>query len=158
MFAVTGANPLLDVAVAIEQIALSDSYFIDRRLYPNVDFYSGLIYEAMGLPVDTYTVMFGVARMAGWVAQWLEMIADPEQKIARPRQLYVGPAVRSVPGGRLRQRQPVTRPARPSTRSSGSGGSSGRGRHWPIELAVLVHDRAAHADREHGAPQDLRPS
>ena len=81
----------------MEQVALSDSYFIERRLYPNVDFYSGLIYEAMGLPVETYTVMFAVARMAGWVAQWLEMVQDPEQKIARPRQLYTGPGLRHVP-------------------------------------------------------------
>ncbi len=97
VFAVTGTNPLLDVALAVERIALEDDYFVSRRLYPNVDFYSGLIYEAMGLPPDTYTTIFAVARMAGWVAQWLEMIADPEQKIARPRQIYVGPAERPLP-------------------------------------------------------------
>ncbi len=99
VFAVTGRNQLLDVAMEIERIARSDSYFVERNLYPNVDFYSGLIYEAMGLPVDTYTTIFAVARMAGWIAQWLELIDDPEQKIARPKQLYiVGPDVRNVPG------------------------------------------------------------
>jgi citrate synthase len=97
VFDVTGLNPLLDVALAIESVALADDYFIERRLYPNVDFYSGLIYEAMGLPIDAYTTIFAVARMAGWMAQWLEMIGDPEQKITRPRQLYVGPAPRPVP-------------------------------------------------------------
>jgi citrate synthase len=97
VFEVTGTNPLLDVALEIERVALHDPYFIERRLYPNVDFYSGLIYEAMGLPIDTYTTLFGVARMAGWVAQWLELIGDPEQKITRPRQIYVGPGKRSVP-------------------------------------------------------------
>ncbi|HVA87762.1 MAG TPA: citrate/2-methylcitrate synthase [Candidatus Saccharimonadales bacterium] len=98
VFAVTGTNPLLDVAIAIEQAALSDDYFVSRRLYPNVDFYSGLIYEALGLPTDMFTVFFAVSRMAGWTAQWLEMIDDPEQKIARPRQLYVGHARRDLPG------------------------------------------------------------
>jgi citrate synthase len=97
VFAVTGRNKLLDVAMEIERIARSDSYFVERNLYPNVDFYSGLIYEAMGLPVDTYTTIFAVARMAGWIAQWLELIDDPEQKIARPKQLYVGPGVRDLP-------------------------------------------------------------
>jgi citrate synthase len=97
VFRVTGRNSLLDVALAIETVALQDSYFVDRKLYPNVDFYSGLIYEAMGLPIDTYTTIFAVARMAGWVAQWLEMIADHEQRIARPKQLYVGPGRRDLP-------------------------------------------------------------
>jgi citrate synthase len=96
VFAETGRNRLLDVATEVERIALADPYFVERKLYPNVDFYSGLIYEAMGLPVDTYTTMFAVARMAGWVAQWREMIADPEQKIARPRQIYTGPGPRDV--------------------------------------------------------------
>jgi citrate synthase len=100
VFAVTGTNPLLNVALEVESIALRDSYFVDRKLYPNVDFYSGLIYEALGLPVDAYTVLFAVARMAGWAAQWLEMIRDPEQKIARPRQIYTGPGERAVPEGR----------------------------------------------------------
>ncbi len=97
VFEVTGLNPLLDVALAIEAVALADDYFIQRRLYPNVDFYSGLIYEAMGLPIDAYTTLFAGARMAGWMAQWVEMMGDPEQRIARPRQNYVGPGPRAVP-------------------------------------------------------------
>lgn len=96
VFDVTGTNPLLDVALAIEAIALQDPYFIDRRLYPNVDFYSGLIYEAMGLPIDTFTTIFATARMAGWVAHWIEAIEDPEQKITRPRQIYIGPGERDL--------------------------------------------------------------
>jgi citrate synthase len=96
VFAVTGTNRLLDVAVAVERVALADPYFIDRRLYPNVDFYSGLIYEAIGLPVEGNPVVFAIARMAGWLAQWLEMVGDPEQRITRPRQIYVGPASRSL--------------------------------------------------------------
>jgi citrate synthase len=96
VFEVTGMNPLLDVALAIETTALEDDYFVGRRLYPNVDFYSGLIYEAMGLPIDTYTTIFAVARMAGWVAHWVEGIGDTEQKITRPRQIYVGPDVRDL--------------------------------------------------------------
>jgi citrate synthase len=97
VFRVTGTNPLLDVAIAIEKAALSDDYFVSRKLYPNVDFYSGLIYEAIGLPMEMFTVFFASSRMAGWVAQWLEMIQDSEQKIARPRQVYTGPGRRSVP-------------------------------------------------------------
>ena len=96
VFQVTGRNPLLDVALEIEQIALTDSYFISRKLYPNVDFYSGLIYEQMDLPIDAFTTIFVVARMAGWVAQWLEMIVDPEQKIARPKQIYTGSGLRNL--------------------------------------------------------------
>lgn len=96
VFDVTGTSPLLDVALAIEAIALEDAYFIDRKLYPNVDFYSGLVYEAMGLPIDTYTTIFAAARMAGWVAHWLEGIQDPEQKITRPRQVYVGRDARDL--------------------------------------------------------------
>jgi citrate synthase len=90
VFEVTGRNPLLDVALELEKIALEDEYFVSRKLYPNVDFYSGLIYEALGLPVAMFPVMFAIPRTAGWLAQWLEGIVDPEQKIARPRQLYVG--------------------------------------------------------------------
>jgi citrate synthase len=90
VFEVTGRNPLLDIAVELEKIALEDSYFVDRKLYPNVDFYSGLIYEALGLPVEMFPVMFAIPRTAGWIAQWLELVQDPEQKIARPRQVYVG--------------------------------------------------------------------
>ena len=91
VFEVTGKNPLLDIALALEEVALEDSYFIDRKLYPNVDFYSGLIYQAMGFPVNMFTVLFAIPRMSGWLAQWEELLDDPEQKISRPRQWYVGP-------------------------------------------------------------------
>jgi citrate synthase len=90
VFEVTGKNPLLDIATELEKIALEDEYFISRKLYPNVDFYSGLIYEAMGLPVAMFPVMFAIGRTSGWIAQWLEMVQDSEQKIARPRQIYAG--------------------------------------------------------------------
>jgi citrate synthase len=90
VFEVTGTNPLLEIALELERIALEDDYFIKRRLYPNVDFYSGLIYEALGMPVDMFPVLFAIPRTSGWIAQWLEMIDDPEQKIARPRQVYTG--------------------------------------------------------------------
>jgi citrate synthase len=90
VFEVTGKNPLLDIATELEKIALEDDYFISRKLYPNVDFYSGLIYEAMGLPVAMFPVMFAIGRTSGWIAQWLEMVQDSEQKIARPRQVYTG--------------------------------------------------------------------
>jgi citrate synthase len=90
VFEVTGKNPLLDIATELEKIALEDDYFIERKLYPNVDFYSGLIYEAMGLPVAMFPVMFAIGRTSGWIAQWLEMVQDSEQKIARPRQIYTG--------------------------------------------------------------------
>ena len=90
VFEVTGTNPLLDIALELEKIALEDEYFISRKLYPNVDFYSGLIYEALGLPVEMFPVMFAIGRTSGWIAQWLEMVEDAEQKIARPRQIYTG--------------------------------------------------------------------
>ena len=90
VFEVTGRNPKLDIAVELEKRALDDDYFIDRKLYPNVDFYSGLIYEALNLPPDMFTVMFAIPRTSGWIAQWLEMVTDPETKIARPRQIYTG--------------------------------------------------------------------
>ena len=91
VFEVTGVNPLLEIAVELESVALNDEFFIQRKLYPNVDFYSGLIYEALGIPSEMFTVMFAIGRAPGWVAQWLEMINDKEQKISRPRQVYVGP-------------------------------------------------------------------
>ena len=90
VFEVTGKNPLIDIAVELERIALQEDYFIKRRLYPNVDFYSGIIYEAMGFPVSMFPVLFAIPRTSGWIAQWAEMITDPEQKIARPQQLYLG--------------------------------------------------------------------
>jgi citrate synthase len=87
-------DELLDIAFNLEQRALSDEYFIERRLYPNVDFYTGLIYRAMGFPPKMFTVLFAIGRLPGWIAQWREMIEDPELKISRPRQLYVGPTER----------------------------------------------------------------
>ena len=90
VFEVTGKNPLLDVATELEKIALEDDYFVKRKLYPNVDFYSGLIYEALHMPVGMFTVLFAIPRTSGWISQWLEMIDDKEQKIARPRQIYTG--------------------------------------------------------------------
>ena len=96
VFEVTGRNPLLDIALELERIALSDEYFIKRRLYPNVDFYSGIIYQAMGFTPDMFTVLFAIPRTAGWLAQWQELLLDPEQKIARPRQVFTGAADRQV--------------------------------------------------------------
>jgi len=90
VFQVTGRNPLLDIALELERIALEDDYFIQHKLYPNVDFYSGIIYQAMGFPVDMFPVLFAIPRTAGWVAHWWEMVQDPEQKIARPRQVFTG--------------------------------------------------------------------
>jgi len=94
VFEVTGKNPLLDIALELERIALEDDYFISRKLYPNVDFYSGLIYQAMGFPVDMFAVLFAIPRTAGWLAQWDEMLRDADQKIARPRQIYTGARTR----------------------------------------------------------------
>ncbi|WP_210495938.1 citrate synthase [Patulibacter sp. SYSU D01012] len=94
VFEVTGVSPLLEIAQELERIALEDDYFVSRKLYPNVDFYSGLIYEALGLPVEMFTVLFAIGRTPGWIAQWLEMVQDKEQKIARPRQIYTGDRTR----------------------------------------------------------------
>jgi citrate synthase len=98
VFEVTGVNPLLEIALELEKIALENEYFIERKLYPNVDFYSGLIYEALGLPVSMFPVMFAIPRTSGWVAQWLELVTDKEQKIARPRQIYTGVRSRDYVG------------------------------------------------------------
>src|SRR3989441_8301930 len=87
-------SPLIDIAMELERIALQDEYFVSRKLYPNVDFYSGIIYEAMKFPVDIFPVLFAIGRTPGWLAQWQEMLLDKEQKIARPRQVYTGPAKR----------------------------------------------------------------
>jgi citrate synthase len=95
VFTVTGKNPLLEIALELERIALQDEYFISRKLYPNVDFYSGLIYQAMGFPVEMFPVLFAIPRTVGWIAQWEEMLLDGEQKIARPRQVYTGHTVRN---------------------------------------------------------------
>ena len=101
VFEMTGRNRLLDIALELERIALEDEYFISRKLYPNVDFYSGIIYQAMGLPLTMFPVMFAIPRTVGWLAQWHEMITDPEQKIARPRQIYIGPPRRDLPKQRV---------------------------------------------------------
>jgi citrate synthase len=90
VFDLVGRNPLLDIAMELERIALEDEYFVERKLYPNVDFYSGIIYQALGFPVDMFPVLFAIPRTAGWLAQWLEMLDDDEQRIARPRQIYEG--------------------------------------------------------------------
>jgi len=103
VFEVTGKDPLLDIALELERIALEDDYFVKRRLYPNVDFYSGIIYQAMRFPVDMFPVMFAIPRTSGWLAQWVEMLEDADQKIARPRQIYLGHRTREyVP---IEQRQ-----------------------------------------------------
>ncbi|HMF50128.1 MAG TPA: citrate synthase [Candidatus Saccharimonadales bacterium] len=94
VFEVKGRNPLLDIALELERIALEDEYFIKRKLYPNVDFYSGLIYQSMGLPMDMFPVLFAIPRTAGWIAQWEEMLLDPDQKLARPKQVYLGAEIR----------------------------------------------------------------
>jgi citrate synthase len=109
VFEVTGKNPLLDIALELEKIALEDEYFIKRKLYPNVDFYSGIIYQSMGFPVEMFPVLFAIPRTAGWVAQWQELLEDPEQKIARPRQVYLGHETRDyVPlSERKREKAPV---------------------------------------------------
>jgi citrate synthase len=112
-----GGNPLLDVALELERIALEDDYFVSRKLYPNVDFYSGLIYQALGIPTTMFTVMFAIPRTSGWVAQWLELINDKEQKIARPRQLYVGPPTRDfVPPSE--RTDPASSAASPSSKAA----------------------------------------
>jgi citrate synthase len=98
VFAVTGRNPLLDIALELERIALGDEYFVTHKLYPNVDFYSGIIYQAMGFPVAMFPVLFAIGRMPGWLAQWQEGGRDPEQKISRPRQIYTGPGLRHLNG------------------------------------------------------------
>jgi citrate synthase len=106
VFQVTGRNPKLDIALELERIALEDDYFIKRKLYPNVDFYSGIIYQAMGFKPEMFTALFAIPRTAGWLAQWQEMLLDPEQKIARPRQIYTGQHQRPfVP---MEKRSPVS--------------------------------------------------
>jgi citrate synthase len=94
VFSVTGKNPLLDIALKLEEVALSDDYFTSRKLYPNVDFYSGLIYQALGFPIEMFTVLFAIPRAAGWLAHWQEQL-EQDAKIARPRQLYIGAPERS---------------------------------------------------------------
>jgi citrate synthase len=108
VFQQVGMDKDLEIALELERIALSDDYFVSRKLYPNVDFYTGLIYRSMAFPTDFFTVLFAVARTAGWLAQWEEMLLDKEQKIARPRQIYVGPGERPFQS-RLTNRSPRTR-------------------------------------------------
>jgi len=108
VFVATGRNPKLDIALELEKIALEDEYFIKRKLYPNVDFYSGIIYQALGFSPEMFTVLFAIPRTVGWLAQWEEMLQDPEQKIARPRQIYTGYEVRDfVPIEKRGLRTPV---------------------------------------------------
>ncbi len=107
VFEETGKNPLLDIALELERIALEDEYFVKRRLYPNVDFYSGLIYQAMGFPTDMFPVLFAIGRTPGWLAQWIEHVKDPEQKIARPRQIYLGEDIREFIPIEKRQKKNV---------------------------------------------------
>jgi len=95
VFEVTGKNPLIDIAIELERQALEDEYFVARKLFPNLDYYSGLIYQALGLPMTMFPVLFAIARTAGWMAHWAELVRDPEQKIIRPRQIYVGEGPRA---------------------------------------------------------------
>jgi citrate synthase len=104
VFGVTGPNPKLEIALELERIALEDEYFVSRKLYPNVDFYSGLIYQAMKFPVEIFPVLFAIPRMSGWLAQWSELLDDSEQKISRPRQVYLGAKRRSYVGMDARPR------------------------------------------------------
>src|SRR6202043_2126709 len=108
VFEITGRNPLIDIALELEKIGLEDEYFVSHRLYPNVDFYTGIIYQAMGFPMTMFPVLFAIPRTSGWMAQWAEMVRDPEQKIARPRQIYVGEV--------LRQWTPMEKRPAPTTR------------------------------------------
>ncbi len=105
VFEVVGVNPLLKIAVELEKIALEDDYFVSRKLYPNVDFYSGLIYEALSFPPEMFTVLFAIPRTSGWLAQWLELVQDPDQKIARPKQIYTGPRTLDFVSAQDRWRQ-----------------------------------------------------
>jgi citrate synthase len=96
------SDPLLDLAMQLEEIALADDYFVERKLYPNVDFYTGVIYKALGFPTNAFTVLFAIGRLPGWIAQWREMMTDPDTKIGRPRQVYVGPTERHYVSGEER--------------------------------------------------------
>src|SRR6185437_14748248 len=111
VFKVTGRNPKLDIAIELEKIALNDEYFIQRKLYPNVDFYSGIIYQAMGFKPEMFTVLFAIPRMSGWLAHWNEMLDDPTTKITRPRQVYTGHELRKM------EKKGTTKPAMATTRS-----------------------------------------
>jgi citrate synthase len=108
VFEVTGANPKLEIALELERIALQDEYFVTRKLYPNVDFYSGIIYRAMGFKPEMFTVLFAIPRTVGWLAQWQEMLEDSEQRISRPRQAYIGQDLRHLVPIERRASQPAT--------------------------------------------------
>jgi citrate synthase len=108
VFEVTGRNPLIDIALELEKIGLEDEYFVSHRLYPNVDFYTGIIYQAMGFPMTMFPVLFAIPRTSGWMAQWAEMVRDAEQKIARPRQIYIGE--------KMRHWMPIEKRPAPTTR------------------------------------------
>jgi len=110
VFEVVGSEPLIDIAIALEQAALSDPYFIERQLYPNVDFYSGLIYKAMGFPTDFFPVLFAIPRVAGWLAHWNEAVVDEGGKIWRPRQIYTGHEKRSYIPSEYRKNNIQTAP------------------------------------------------
>ena len=112
VFDVMGRNPLIDIALECERIALEDEYFVTRKLYPNVDFYTGLIYQSMGFPMTMFPVLFAIPRTSGWIAQWQEMLLDPEQKISRPRQVYSGYDLRSYVAARPPQLRDRFRPRR----------------------------------------------
>jgi citrate synthase len=124
VFDLTGRNPLIDIAMELERIALEDDYFVSRKLYPNVDFYSGIIYQALGFPVEMFPVLFAIPRTAGWIAQWREMITDSEQKIARPRQIYTGQ--------RTRKYVPMTKRARSDAKHDAGSHS-----HRAVRLAPM---------------------
>jgi citrate synthase len=150
VFEVTGRNPLLDIALELEKIALNEDYFVERNLYPNVDFYSGIIYQAMGFPVEMFPVLFAIPRTVGWLAQWEEMIMDGEQKIARPRQIYVGEEARDfVPiADRLRGDpwRPHAHPAsstRPATSTRTGAPEDAQGPTAPVRSAS--HERILRA-------------
>ena len=159
VFEVTGVNPLLAIAVELEKIALQDEYFVKRKLYPNVDFYSGLIYEALGMPADMFTVLFAIGRTPGWVAQWKEMLDDKDQKISRPRQIYVGRGRARLRGDRqplVAGRRGGCRSAGPAPRRAlrgrGAGGAVGdrvEQVHQPGELVVV--QRVPQAQHQHPA-------
>ena len=143
VFEVTGHNPLLDIALKLEEVALSDDYFISRKLYPNVDFYSGLIYQAMGFPVDMFTVLFAIPRTAGWLAHWSELLGDKEQKISRPRQWYRGPG--------LRDYVDLARPLPDGSITPRRRGSCRRSRSTPCGRARRRSVRVGSASRSPGA-------
>ena len=164
MFEVTGKNPLLDIALELERIALEDDYFVKRKLYPNVDFYSGLIYQAMGFPVEMFPVLFAIPRTAGWLAQWEEMLTDPEQKIARPRQIYVGSAERDyvpVEAADRSRHAPAHRPVR-ATRLGVDAGPGGRQPAGTAAAAAVAQTRPGARGRErlqrHARPGRRAPS